>query len=67
VIEAIVILSYLVTVLVAGRVVYTKHYNSEWFVGADDEPLLMLMAIFLWPAAFLVWAIVRFVTGGVRK
>lgn len=60
---------YLVTCLVAARIIYTKWYNEEWFIDADHQDIFFATVggSLFWPVALLLWGVVRFITGGVRK
>lgn len=68
--QGLIALAYLLSVVVAARVVYTKAERSEWlttFEGDDMYFLVAAMSCLVWPVALLVWGLCRFVTAGARK
>ena len=67
-IDALLFIGYWATVLIVGRIIYTKRSRGDWFTDVADHEVGVLFAVAMfWPAALIIWAVYRFVTGGVRK
>jgi hypothetical protein len=62
-------LGYTLSTIVAGRIVYTKVQNYDWFAHEtmSDRTALTFFSSIFWPAALVIWGIHWFVTGGVKK
>lgn len=67
--EGLIALGYMLTCLIAARIVYTKYVRGQWMPREDeyDQVTMAVVVSAFWPVALIVWLGYKFITGGVKS